>query len=227
MALQNQTFASATPSATLTSVFSIATNSMNTELRVESGNEDFSSEDYWYMLWDHEYSHAPPGLSYTVQQAIGFNEDFHPYSSMPEGYHDTIRLASDGCTQPSISTGKEVHDCSISCVSPNIIFNNTPTMANCIAYGLIAELLVSGNVSDSFKQTAMDYGISANLTTAAQVKSIMLQCSNQCRALQTGGASYDFPTNSTITYEELPEALSDMCLDVVAPALPDIAGIGV
>jgi len=232
MALQNQTFASAIPSATVTSAFSYPTSNMTT-LSVVS-NEDASYENYYGSYYESPFNHAPPSLPYTVQQAIGFGKYIRDYSYRAGKITFTLRLAADGCRQSHSSTEDVTYDCSVACVNPKDMFTHTPTMANCMAYGLIADALVSGNASDDFNQIASKYGISANRTTAALVGSTILLCTNQCKSLKTCGVtsgsdnsnyvSYDSPAyaNMSLYYE-----VSDICVGVIAPVMTDIAGIGV
>lgn len=227
MALQNQTaFASAVPSASPTSAYSVSSNL--TKLIVLASNDNPDYENNYYE--DTTYNAAPPSLSYSVQQAINFGNYIPDYfQTSGEGQY-TLRLAADGCRQSHSSTEDVVYDCSISCVSPKDIFTHMPTMANCMAYGLIADALFSSNVSDSFKQTAMKYGISANRTTATQVRSKILSCFNQCKSLEicgfrSGSSDYDSLADASLS---LYYQVSDMCSGVIArTVMTDIAGIGV
>jgi len=221
MTLQKQTFAAAIPRAT----FSSANYILNDTLSIMApsyGN---------YYDGQTTYNHAPPSLSYTVQQGIEFGHEVIDYSSSSGEVNYPLRLAADGCRQPNPSSKDAVYNCSIACVSPKDIFTHTPTMANCMTYGLIVEVLIHGNASDSFRQNATKYGISANRTIAHQIKSTILGCFNQCKSSESCGYTRETSTsipddqrypNSTLYHE-----VSDMCLGVVAPVMTDIAGIGV
>jgi len=228
MALQNQTaFASAVPSALPTSAYMYDVSSNLTKLIVLASNDIPGYENNYYE--DTTYNAAPPSLSYSVQQAINFGT-YSPgyFQTSGEGQY-TLRLAADGCRQSHSSTEDVVYDCSISCVSPKDMFKHMPTMANCMAYGLIADALFSSNVSDSFKQTAMKYAISANRTTVAQVRSTILSCFNQCKSFElcgfrSGSPNYDSLADASLS---LYDQVSDICLGVTAPVQTDIAGIGV
>lgn len=226
MALQNQPFAAPIPTATLSSAFYASSDLIS--LSVVASNEGPSYENYYDGQTT--ANDAPPGLTYTVQRALSFGNYLPGYSLRSGEVKYNLWLAADGCRQSNQSSEDAVYNCSIACVNPKDIFTHTPTMANCMAYGLIVDALISGNVSDSFKQTAMKYGITANRTTAAQVESKILLCFNQCKdagACGYGGgytSSYYHPDNATLT---LYYQVSDMCVGVIAPVVTDIAGIGV
>jgi len=224
MALQNQTaFASAIPTATLSSALGGPINLTTLHVVASNDHPSYGSDYYWEPS---TYNDAPPSLSYTVQQAMEFGYFVPDYSSRSGEVDYPLRLAADGCRQPDSS-----YNCSIACVNPKEIFTFTPTMANCMAYGLIVDALISGNVSDSFKQTAIKYGISANRTMAVQVASTIMGCFGQCKSLGSCGyiggsyiSSYNLPSYANVTlYFEV----KDMCLGVIAPVMTDIAGIGV
>ena len=193
-------------------------------LHVVSPDEGLPSGEY-YGYSDTSYSVAPANLSYTVQQAIDFG---NPPILGEDPFE--LRLASGGCLHHD-GTGNVVYNCSISCMQPSLIFNDTATMANCMAYGLISDSL-AGNVSDSFKRIAMTYGISENRTTAANVNSTMQSCFRAyCQASKpcadyNAGSFYYFSDANTGNLTLYDDGLV-ICEGVVAPALTDIAGIGV
>lgn len=227
MTFQNQTFAVAMPTATLSSASYAPSNILN----VVASNENPGYGNYYY---GQGYNDALPSLSYTVQQAIEFGRDVIDYSTSSRTSQSgdityLLSLAADGCRQSNPSSEDAVYNCSIACVSPKYIFAHTPTMANCMAYGLIVDALIKGNVSDNFRRTAIKYGISENRTIADQVRSTILGCFNQCvslgscnRGTYASNSAYSSSANLTLYYE-----VADMCSGVPAPVMTDIAGIGV
>lgn len=219
------------PSATLMSASASATTTfLATEVSVIPSDGNYL-DNYDYTFVDlFGYSYAPSNLSFTVQQAIDFGNYGRKYSRTREQdtYTYVLRLAHDGCRQSS--TERRTYDCSTSCVSPNEVFGDMPTFANCIVYDLIAHELVNGNASNSFKTYASIYGITANSSITGQVRLTMQSCFDQCRAKGTCKASdstsshYDAPDGVNLT---LQREFSGICTGVIAPVMTDIAGIGV
>lgn len=91
MTMQNQTFAAAIPTATLSSA-SYAPSDL-TSLRVVTSNDHPSYGNYYQTT----LSDAPPGLVYTVQLALGFGHYIRDFPTGSEEVSYTLRLAADGC----------------------------------------------------------------------------------------------------------------------------------
>lgn len=182
------------------------------------------------------YSDGPANLTYTVQDVLsignnplaGIGEDGNMHCS------GSFQLTPDGCAYPyRDNTGNVTsYNCARACTNPEQLFNDTATMANCMAYPAISAILAVCNTTQDFNTTAKAYGISSNQTEADNVVSTMQTCFRSfCQASETcaqynisshGSASSPYYGNQSLYYDG-----RTICDVVVAPVLTDIAGIGV
>ena len=122
MALQNQTFMSTAPSTTFPSALSPSSAAASINIVSPKGTADNTNIYAYRYVGD--IGDAPANLSYTVQEAVNFGG----YRQEEYGtYNVALQLAYAGCPQRD-STGKSMFNCSMSCIVPQLIFNDTATM---------------------------------------------------------------------------------------------------
>ena len=83
-------------------------------------------------------------------------------------------LTSAGCVVDEKPEQKR--DCSKVCTDPTQIFNDTSTLANCMALPLITQMLSSNDVTDSMKEVASSFGISNDTVLSHKVNSTLSDC---------------------------------------------------
>ena len=159
-----------------------------------------------------------PGVLWTVQQALSFGilNDFKmDYSE--ERSLQVAWLTPAGCFLDSGSV--QTRNCSESCVQAASIFDNTSTLANCMALPLIINMTAAGNLSKSDEDIAKSYGIGGNRSLALLVNSTLSNCFQAyCRQSKA----------CTVTpYRSLFQQGLSVCEGVDQTVLGDIAGIGV
>lgn len=229
MALQNLTITSTASSTTLSGAFPSPSPSVSAYLEIVSAPYEGSYDRYRNVY----VGDGAANLSYTVQDALNYGSEsiYDGYSSSAyKGYYYNLQLANTGCSQYD-SAGKLLYNCSVSCMQPSLIFNDTATMANCMSYELISTILAHGSASDDFKRAATTYGISADPAARASVSKFMQSCfrdfcqaSKPCMEYNASAWYYHDASygNHSVYYDGL-----TICDSIVAPVLTDIAGIGV
>ena len=159
-------------------------------------------------------------LSLTVQQAASFG------GASQAGNNGNFYLTSTGCLLSN--TG---NNCTTFCTRPELIFNDTATLANCMVYRSVSAILATGNASKEFSGTAMKYGISASNEIATNISSMLQSCfTAYCQSSKSCTASNETnyhrvdrnDDDATLVYEG-----ESICEGVIAPVQADIAGIGV
>ena len=170
--------------------------------------------------WRYQYNWHPapsPGVFWTVQLAILFGD---PESKAVDKNKEEqqlllIRLTPTGCILDS-----ETPNCSESCVQAASIFDNTSTLANCMALPLLTNMTAAGTLSKSDEAIAKSYGIGGNRSLALQVDSTLRKCFYAYCQQSPACPKHDL--NSSYFNQGL-----GICQGVENAVLGDIAGIGV
>ncbi|KAL8800620.1 MAG: hypothetical protein Q9200_007190 [Gallowayella weberi] len=159
-----------------------------------------------------------------------FQDAFHSFSNFPVDIRgvNTITLYSDGC---HIANGFK--DCAQACQEPDLIFDNTATLHNCLQYPIIVNALSERTFDENSVVVAREYGIILNDTSGATSTTQAIQ---QCLTDYTDS----LPKSSTIRQDEHDSSKlchgstrdlcyyhTDVCQSVYAPVIDDIAGVGI
>ena len=165
------------------------------------------------------------GVSLTFEQAIQFGSPGSSYGSEERQQVRVVPLTPFGCY-----LDQESRNCSESCIQAANIFDNTSTLANCMAFPLITDMIATGKLSNSSQSTAESYGIGGNRSLALLVNSTLSRCfqaycnqSESCRSDRLGYYIGNSGNLSTNVYQQG----NNICQYVEQTVLGDIAGIGV
>lgn len=138
-------------------------------------------------------------------------------------------LTPKGC---NLSGGQR--NCSETCLQRDLIFEDTSTLANCMALPFMSQLLGAGILSEDSKRIADSYGITANETIAGEVASILRSCFrarcqmwNSCKEQNESDFNDQNYSMAAIQESFLSNDGSTLCEYVEQNVLGDIAGIGV
>ena len=239
MALQNSTLSTTIPSTILTAYGVSATANVSASVVVvpysfsEGLTGEYSSDT------GYDYFSAVPvaNLTLTYQDAI----DFEPTSQfitlqddlrygVQGDLHLHLRLTPTGCSLG----GTRLRNCSEICVQKELIFNDPSTLANCMAFPFMSQLLDTGILSDNYTAIAQSYGIVAHNGLANEVTSILRNCfkarcqlSKSCKKdNESTYEGYNY-SMANMRHDFLYEDGYELCEYVDSTVLGDIAGIGV
>ncbi|KAL8671677.1 MAG: hypothetical protein Q9168_003825 [Polycauliona sp. 1 TL-2023] len=153
-----------------------------------------------------------------------FQDAFLSFSNTTHDVHgnNVATLLSTGCV-----VGNGLRNCEVACQDPNMIFDNTATLHNCLHYPSIIHAISEQTLDDGSNRIAQDYGISA-ADAARGISTI--NTIQQC--LADYASSTPDPTKySSATCTGLSPSLcfnhTDICQSVYAPVIEDIAGVGI
>ncbi|KAL8800168.1 MAG: hypothetical protein Q9182_005369 [Xanthomendoza sp. 2 TL-2023] len=159
-----------------------------------------------------------------------FQDAFHTFSNIRVDIRgvNTITLYSDGCY---VANGYK--DCAQACQEPDLIFDNTATLHNCLQYPVVVNALSERSFDNDSAAVAREYAIIPNDTSGA---TSTIQAIQQCLTDYTDS----LPKSSAIRQDEddslkichgsTPDLCyyhTDICQSVYAPVIDDIAGVGI
>ena len=161
-------------------------------------------------------------MSLTFEQAIKFGG---PGSLNGSEERRVVPLTPFGCY-----VDQESRNCSESCIQAANIFDNTSTLANCMALPLITDMMATGKLSNSSQSTAESYGIGGDRSLALLVNSTLSKCfqayCNQSESCRSEGLEYYIGHSGNLS-TNLYQQGNNICQYVQQTVLGDIAGIGV
>ena len=161
-------------------------------------------------------------LSWTYLEAIQFDRRWLLLDAWDSPKDLGLWLTPTGC-----SLGGGLRNCTEACAQKELIFNDTSTLANCMALPFISQMLGTSVLSETSRTIATSYGILANNAFANEVESTLTTCfraycqrSQSCRDSNVTDGNY-YPKD-TLWYDS-----QKLCNLSPQTVLGDIAGIGV
>lgn len=162
----------------------------------------------------------PPLKIISIQGRDPINAVEYPVFGLQDALNSFYNGAkdSDSITLFSKACGNQTQNCTAACLDPAQMFGNLETLHNCGVYQNVSELWAGGNLHAESISVLKDLGFkksSRNSSLPSDINNAIHVC-----LLDICGDNPDCPNRTKAPY-------ADICAEISAPVIADVAGIGV
>ncbi len=158
-----------------------------------------------------------PSKVISIQGRDPINAVEHPVFGLQDAFNSHYNGPADSITLFSQACGKETQNCTTACLDPARMFGNLETLHNCGVYQTVSEMWAGGNLDADSISVLKNLGFKSS-----RYSSVHSDINNAIHAclLDICGDHPDCPNRTKAPY-------TDICADIPAPVIADVAGIGV